>query len=848
MEWPALNSPPKVNVNITGLSPHNRLYLTGSRTISTSLGINGVIVLGNNDLFLASSSTNAINTATTPGAMIVTNGTGRFIRSVVAGTYNFPVGDMTGTDKASPVLLTVSSNAVTRNIGVNVQPVQHPNDTSTTNFLTRYWKLSDNGGTAACTYTATFRYNAGDVIGAATFGPNSWNGTNWSVLPGSASAGSNTLNITTPLTSPAYPLNTEIAGRVIAATAAATTYTWTGAVSKVWTVAGNWNPVRTTPATNDILQFSDGLTDSVTNMPSETIRRLSVSNGTTVRLINTTSPVLNILADGVANTDELSVAAGSALYFHNTQSAAIAFSGINPTATISGRLEVVSTSGTGAGNTINLSNCVTTVPATGVLAAGTTDNGNPFSSTASTLSIAGTYEHKYTTVKGYIPTATWLPGSQVLIKGITSIAATQSAPNGIRQSYYDFTYNCPSQTGTLSWGSVLPDSVRGTFRMIGSGTASLTMGSISSYKTCVNKFIQTGGTFNFGTGGGSVFRVLDSFVQVGGTLLAPAPSSSGLAELHFGGISGPQAVILNGVAPTGGLDYKISNPSGINLFGTGGMSIFTINPSSSLIISTTAATPINTSLSLQYGTNTTLVYDSSDMAAGTGGITATTLTFPVTAGPTNLTINTGNRDVTIPFTRAVPGTLKMQNGNISMGSDTLTLGSGSTNATSGTLTYTSGVINVTTGTFRRWMSASSSSTAAILFPLGSGGAVRTMSIIPPASGTTWSVGGTLSATHNGAAGLTTSMNVTDGSYTLRSRTNASWHLTPGAGISPATGATFSLRLTSGFIYPWYSAVNLHVMCQNSVIGTHTAGFGNLPDMTAVRSGTALLILPTAPTT
>jgi len=56
------------------------------------------------------------------------------------------------------------------------------------------------------------------------------------------------------------------------------TYTWNKTTSNSWAVSTNWNPTRTTPATNDILVFDGGLTPTavVTNLPTtaQTIGRL----------------------------------------------------------------------------------------------------------------------------------------------------------------------------------------------------------------------------------------------------------------------------------------------------------------------------------------------------------------------------------------------------------------------------------------------------------------------------------------------------------------------------------------------------------------------------------------------
>ncbi len=95
------------------------------------------------------------------------------------------------------------------------------------------------------------------------------------------------------------------------ATTTPTTYTWTGAVSTDWTVAGNWSPSRTTPATDDILKFTGGGSFTVTNVPTQTIGELTVINSTTV-LLEAGATGTTLTVAGGAGTD-LPIGTGSTL-------------------------------------------------------------------------------------------------------------------------------------------------------------------------------------------------------------------------------------------------------------------------------------------------------------------------------------------------------------------------------------------------------------------------------------------------------------------------------------------------------------------------------------------------------
>ncbi|MDD2798033.1 MAG: DUF6383 domain-containing protein [Bacteroidales bacterium] len=89
-----------------------------------------------------------------------------------------------------------------------------------------------------------------------------------------------------------------------------TTYTWQGADLGDWTVDANWTPTRTSPAINDILQFTDGTTKAITNVPTQTIAQMVVSNNTTVELQSSASAVLTIAGSTGVDFD---VQSGSSL-------------------------------------------------------------------------------------------------------------------------------------------------------------------------------------------------------------------------------------------------------------------------------------------------------------------------------------------------------------------------------------------------------------------------------------------------------------------------------------------------------------------------------------------------------
>lgn len=130
--------------------------------------------------------------------------------------------------------------------------------------------------------------------------------------------------------------------QVTAATQGAGIYTWNGG-NGVWTVSTNWTPERSTPGVNDILQFSDGGTDTITGLIAETIGQLVISNNTTVYLQASAATVLTI--GGLASGADLVVAAGSNLNVIGTGAITIALSS-GASGNIFGNMSMSSTAST----------------------------------------------------------------------------------------------------------------------------------------------------------------------------------------------------------------------------------------------------------------------------------------------------------------------------------------------------------------------------------------------------------------------------------------------------------------------------------------------------------------------
>jgi len=163
-EWPASSGPQNVEIyNSGGVTLHAARTISGVLTLS-----GGLFFIGDNTLTLGSAS----SISGTPDAtkMIVTNGTGKVVKSILNGatlpySFTFPIGDSTGTSDYSPVAVSLTSGTFSSaSIGALVVNSKHPQNTSSSDYIKRYWTLTASGITSP-QYTAVCSYVTGDVVG-----------------------------------------------------------------------------------------------------------------------------------------------------------------------------------------------------------------------------------------------------------------------------------------------------------------------------------------------------------------------------------------------------------------------------------------------------------------------------------------------------------------------------------------------------------------------------------------------------------------------------------------------------------------------------------------------------------
>lgn len=90
-----------------------------------------------------------------------------------------------------------------------------------------------------------------------------------------------------------------------------TSYIWTGATSTDYQLSSNWGPARITPAATDVLHFSGGGAVTVTNVATQSVGELHVTNNTAVTWSVPAARTLTVA--GGASAVDFEVAAGSSL-------------------------------------------------------------------------------------------------------------------------------------------------------------------------------------------------------------------------------------------------------------------------------------------------------------------------------------------------------------------------------------------------------------------------------------------------------------------------------------------------------------------------------------------------------
>ncbi|MDD5360919.1 MAG: T9SS type A sorting domain-containing protein [Ignavibacteria bacterium] len=133
-------------------------------TVSNQLNLtNGFFILGISNLTIGA---NASIGGTPSGTnMIIASGTGQ-LRKVFSGTgsFTYPIGDISDFEYTPITLNFTSGTFSSAYAGVNLSETKHPNNTSSTDYLNRYWTVSQSG-ISSFSCSVTCQYVSSDVTG-----------------------------------------------------------------------------------------------------------------------------------------------------------------------------------------------------------------------------------------------------------------------------------------------------------------------------------------------------------------------------------------------------------------------------------------------------------------------------------------------------------------------------------------------------------------------------------------------------------------------------------------------------------------------------------------------------------
>ena len=347
--------------------------------------------------------------------------------------------------------------------------------------------------------------------------------------------------------------------------------TWVGpAIGGSWAVGANWSG-GTVPGPADSVVLNGGISGSIINVASVTIRSLTVTGNSNVTLDYSgggAARTLNISNDNGNTALDLSITLGSQLTLAGTN-----FAGITLTTNANGIIAGILTVNTGRTFTTGAGNSITNVT-------GTIDNkGSVNSSDNNSLSFAsgGSYIHSQN--GGTVPEADWGNNSNCIITGVVGIMPTTT---GFVQDFGNFTWNSPGQNAGLSFEGDL-ENIDGNFTITSTGTGNIRLTNTGNFNATVGgNYIQTGGTLVLNqTDGDGVLEIDGNFNMSGGVLSrnSIAASSSSTVIFRDAG-AGLHTFTKTGGTISGQLDFVVPNGSTVD-FGlsvlNGSAATFTLN-------------------------------------------------------------------------------------------------------------------------------------------------------------------------------------------------------------------------------------------------------------------------------
>ena len=193
--------------------------------------------------------------------------------------------------------------------------------------------------------------------------------------------------------------------------------------------------------------------------------------------------------------------------------------------------------------------------------------------------------------------------------------------------------------------------------------------------------------------------------------------------------------------------------------------------------------------------------------------------------------NSNTNGLTIDRSFQIDSILTMSAGNIIMDANNLTLGKNAINI--GLLSYTAGSLVTSGGTFTRWYPTAglptSVGTSIGYYPMAvSLGGVATNRNVQLAfsKANAITTGGSITCAVANAVGFTTGLSIADTvpAYTINSRTNSSWTLTPNGIV--ADSGTIIMRVQGTGALATTNYANLRLVKAASVVGKYLVGTGS----------------------
>lgn len=299
--------------------------------------------------------------------------------------------------------------------------------------------------------------------------------------------------------------------------------------------SGNWNSAATWQ------KYNGSSWINAPSSPTSADKAITIQNGH------------NVSITGNITVDQVSISSGGSVTVQNGITFTVA-NGSGTDLTVSGTLSNSGTVTINSGASMNVQN-------------------------------GGVYNHNFTTSAGTIPSATWSTGSTCEVSGYTT---NTSAPGNL-QSFYNLTWNCPAQTGSINLNGGLT-TINGDLNIISTGSGSLVLSNSgttvsigddfnltdgnfmqsdgSSQTSNLNvsgDYVQTGGTFNVVTGNNSTGNVnlSGNMSHTGGTITVGGNAATN-AQFYFKK-SGTQSYTASGNTVSGNVDYTVNNNSILNL-------------------------------------------------------------------------------------------------------------------------------------------------------------------------------------------------------------------------------------------------------------------------------------------